>query len=89
MKVLAQCSAMAIPSVRCVVGASVAPDCRSFAGSRVPIKSTPSLSTRKRATVRTMVLFGGSKAVPASLYDIPIKLIDGQAASMADYKGKV
>ena len=44
----------------------------------------------RRATTRTMALFGGgAKPAPSSLYDIKIKTIDGKDASMDQFKGKV
>jgi hypothetical protein len=42
-----------------------------------------------RQTIRTTALFGGSKSVPSSIYDIKIKTIDGKDASMSQFKGKV
>ena len=46
-------------------------------------------SANSRHTIRTTALFGGSKSVPSSIYDIKIKTIDGKDASMSQFKGKV
>jgi len=45
----------------------------------------------QRVSVRPMAIFGGgaSKQAPSTLYEIEVKTIDGQAKSMADFKGKV
>lgn len=90
MKVLARSTSSVQRAVQVSASTNKIAARSAFSGARVPAarRATPN-AAHQRSAVRTMALFGASKTVPDSIYDIKVTTIDGKEISMSQFKGKV